>query len=242
MPKYKRKNTIANFRHNSTPKIVHFESAPLSAEFTESDGAIYTSGLVLVEGEHIDSKQRKHVFSADRVKKIVNNTNQLLQRGARLPLLTDHQKTQDTTIGDVEGTIEARVITDEDIKDPCYKHLVGKFGAFANQVAIKASKAINQYKDRLLSTVSPGIDIISDTIREISCTSTPAIVGLRLFKSYDGEAAFALSFEELEQGDGMVDQIKTQYDNLSDQLWVVLTSILLLMMKVLINKNCLRKR
>lgn len=226
MRKYKNKSKVAHFKATNTPKIVKFEAAPLSAEFTEDNGVVYTSGLILVEGEHTDSKQRKHVFSADRVQRIVDNTNKLLQQGARLPLLTDHQKTQDTTIGDVEGLIEARVITAEDIKDSRYSHLVGRFGAFVNNVAIKARKAVEQYKDKLISTVSPGIDIVSDTIREVSCTSTPAIVGLRLFKSYDNEATFALSFDELEQNDGMIDQIKTQYDTLTEQLWVILTSVL----------------
>jgi hypothetical protein len=221
-----RKFKLAKFKTDTTSKIVHFETAPLSAEFTEANGAIYTSGLVLVEGAHTDSKQRPHVFSAERVKRIVENTNKLLQQGARLPLLTDHQKTQDTTIGDVEGLLEARVITADDIKDPKYTNLIGKFGAFANQIAIKASKAVNQYKDRLLSTVSPGIDIVSDSIREISCTSTPAIVGLSLFKGYDNEATFALTFDDLEQQGDQIDQIKVQYDSETEKLWVVLTSIL----------------
>lgn len=226
MRKRKLQQRLANFKATPTPQIVKFEAAPLSADFREADGLVQTSGLILVEGEHVDSKQRKHIFSADRVRKIVENTNKLLQQGARVPLLTDHQKTQDTTIGDVEGAIEARVITENDISDDRYKHLVGRFGAFATGISIKARKAIEQYKDRLISTISPGIDIVSDVIREVSCTSTPAIVGLRLFKSYDGEATFALSFEELEQDSGMIDQIKSKYDTLTEQLWVVLTSVL----------------
>jgi len=212
---------------NNTVPVTHFEAQPLSAEFKEADGHIQTSALILVEGEHIDSKQRKHIFSADRIQKIADNTNRLLQMGTRVPFLADHIKAQDKTYGDLDGSIETRVITPEDIGDSRYNHLVGKFGAFANQITIKSRQAIEQYRDKLLSTISPGIDIVSDCIREISATSTPAIVGLRLFKGHDtGLATFALSFDELENSDDQVDQVKQQYDELTEDLWLVLASIL----------------
>src|SRR5574339_14673 len=64
--------------------------------------------LVMVEGNHTDSKGRSHEFSAHRVRELVQNTNKYIQRGGQIPWQKDHEKTQDSNIGRLESEQELR--------------------------------------------------------------------------------------------------------------------------------------
>jgi hypothetical protein len=162
------------------------------------DAIAVKKALVLVEGHHEDSMGRPHFFSKDRVLSIAENTNTWFSKGNRIPWLTDHQKTQWSTIGDLDGHLEVRKVRPEDV--PGLPHLVGKLGIFADRLVGKGKDVVQKITDGVISTLSPGLDVAVDVIKEISATPTPAIPGLRIFKRKPSQSAkFALTWDEAEQ-------------------------------------------
>jgi hypothetical protein len=162
------------------------------------DAIAVKKALVLVEGHHEDSMGRPHFFSKDRVLSIAENTNTWFSKGNRIPWLTDHQKTQWSTIGDLDGRLEVRKVRPEDV--PGLPHLVGKLGIFADRLVGKGKDVVQKITDGVISTLSPGLDVAVDVIKEISATPTPAIPGLRIFKRKPSQPAkFALTWDEAEQ-------------------------------------------
>jgi len=212
-------------------KIVHFSAAPLSLTSTVQDtpNKVTKKALVLYEGTHIDSKKKKHIFSADRIEEITENSNALFRSQGRIPLLKDHDKTQDSVIGDVESGFECAVIDDSNFPGASAKGLTGKLGIFVDEIGIKSRKAIQQLKEGLLNTISPGIDIVTNTIREISATPTPAITHVSMFRRASDERANfntdALTWEDLEQDDTQMEQLEQQYYELVAGLWEMTKNI-----------------
>lgn len=197
------------------------------AEFNEEEDDPHTltkEALVMVEGNHIDSAKRSHNFSRDRILQIVKNTNNFISQGGRVPWQTDHDKKQAANIGDLEGILEARVITEEDLPNPKLRNLVGKMGAFAQLVA-KGIDVVSQVVSGRIKTLSPGIDVTTDTIKEISATPQPAIVGLSVFRHPSASADFALTWEEADSGQGQIDAIHEEYRELLEQFWNIATAI-----------------
>ena len=197
------------------------------ADFSEVEGGITKRLFALVEGRWKDSKGREHVFTPQRIQRIVENTNNAIFNGMRIPLLFDHMKSQDKVVGDVTGTFESKVLTEDDLPDKRLKHLIGKVGVFCNEALIRSSKAIDQAKQGLLSTISPGIDLLTDSFKEVSFTPTPAIPGLTSFSgNHNYVAEFALTFDELENEGNELDAAKEEYENYTDNLWLLLSNIL----------------
>ena len=207
-------------------KLVHFNTpSSFAANFQETERGLVKKALILAEGSWTDSKKRRHSFPIERIFKIAENTNAAFEAGTRIPLLQDHRKEQDSTIGDLNSAVEVRAITPDDVQGR-NTHLIGKMGIFASEVLIKASKAIQQAKEGLLSTISPGIDILSDTIREISTTPQPAIAGMTLF-SQGGAGMQGLSWDELQSSDVEFAQLKEQYDELTDKFFQLNVNIMM---------------
>lgn len=195
-------------------KLSYF-SQPQNSNFSMSpSGHLAKRALILVEGIHKDSKKRTHKFDAERIEKIAENTNALFEKGGRIPLLEDHNKTMGSTIGDLASQVEVREITEDDLPEGKFKHLIGKLGIFADQILIKSKRAIEQAQEDLLSTISAGVDVMDDVIREISVTPTPAIEGMRLFHRGDN-ANFALTWEELEKSKENFEEIEEQLKELN---------------------------
>lgn len=196
--------------------VRYFESALLDSSTFEPEGEdaiAVKKALVLVEGHHEDSMGRPHYFSKDRVFRIAENTNSWFSKGNRIPWLTDHQKNQWSTIGDLDGHLQVRKVCPEDV--PGLPHLVGKLGVFADRLVGKGKDVVQKITDGIISTLSPGLDVAVDVIKEISATPTPAIAGLRIFRRGVGgrvsgvregktpytrrTATFALTWNEAEQ-------------------------------------------
>lgn len=195
-------------------KVSYF-TQPITSDFSvTSQGHLSKKALILVEGIHKDSKKRTHKFDAERIEKIAENTNALFEKGGRIPLLEDHNKSMGSTIGDLASTVEVREITEEDLPEGKFKHLIGKLGIFADQILIKSKRAIEQAQEDLLNTISAGVDVMDDVIREISVTPTPAIEGMRLFHRGDN-ANFALTWEQLEQSKENFEEVEEQLEELN---------------------------
>lgn len=209
-------------------KSIKFINSPsFTGDFSKDhSGCLHKKALVLAEGTWTDSKKRTHVFDSERIEKIADNTNALFQNGTRIPFLEDHVKSQDKTIGDLNSHLIVREITEDDLPEGRFQNLVGKLGLFADDIVVKASHAIKQAQEGLLSTISPGVDIINDCIREISATPTPAIPGMSLFKRYDSDAEFkALTWDDLESSDEDFEPIRESIRDLTDKLTQILENI-----------------
>lgn len=192
----------------------------------EVDGILTKKALVLIEGEQTDSNQRKHVFTPERLALIAEKTNNYLNSGNRLPIIQDHRKEQNSVIGDVTGEFFLKEITEKDLYNPKLKDLIGKVGLFATEVAIRSKKAIEQARDGLLSTISAGLNLATEEIREISAVPLPAIRGCAMFskhKKNDVRFALTLADAELEATD--LAELKEELDNITDKFWNVVVSI-----------------
>jgi hypothetical protein len=227
-------SNLATFRAApAVASIRHFHDRAFefdSAEFEVSpDGNTLTKrALVMVEGVHVDSAKRKHEFSADRVQRIADNTNAFLESGGRVPWQRDHKKGQPDNLGDLEGLLETRIITAKDLPDPRLKNLVGKLGAFTTELVAKGRDVVQQILAGRIKTLSPGIDVVSDVIREISATPTPAIVGLSTFARTPAvrrKADFALTWDEMEAETADMDGLKEEFEQLGETFWSLITNI-----------------
>ena len=203
-------------------KLAYFSGSNLET-ISESPNKIIKKGLVLIEGTHVDSKKRTHTFSPARIREIVSNSNALFAN-TRIPVLMDHKKEQSSVIGDVESQFQCTTINESNFPGADDKGLTGKLGIFVNQIAIKSGEAIRQLNEGLLNTLSPGIDVVSNAIREISATPNPAIANLSLFKRAEFESD-ALTFDDLENSDDMLDKIRNQYEDLTNKLWELTETI-----------------
>jgi hypothetical protein len=203
-------------------KLAYFSGSNLET-ISESPNKVIKKGLVLIEGTHVDSKKRTHTFSPARIREIVSNSNALFANN-RIPVLMDHKKEQSSVIGDVESQFQCTTINESNFPGADDKGLTGKLGIFVNQIAIKSGEAIRQLNEGLLNTLSPGIDVLSNAIREISATPNPAIANLRLFKRAEFESD-ALTFDDLENSDDMLDKIRNQYEDLTNKLWELTETI-----------------
>ncbi len=192
----------------------------------EVDGILTKKALVLIEGEQTDSNQRKHVFTPERLALIAQKTNNYLNSGNRLPIIQDHRKEQNSVIGDVTGEFFLKEITEKDLYNPKLKDLVGKVGLFATEVAIRSKKAIEQAREGLLSTISAGLNLATEEIREISAVPLPAIRGCAMFSKYKkGNAKFALTLADAESEATDLAELKEALDSVTDKFWDVIISI-----------------
>lgn len=199
---------------------------PQESNYQESgddSGTVTKKALVLIEGKQVDSNQRSHEFTPERLAQIAENTNYYLQTGNRLPLITDHKKEQGSVIGDVTGEFILKEIEGKDLYNPKLKDLVGKIGLFATEVTIKSKKAILQVREGLLNTISAGLNLTTDEIREISAVPLPAIRGCAMFKQ--PSAKFALTLADVDSEESDLEELKKQFVNLSEKFWKVITSI-----------------
>lgn len=209
--------------------LAHF-SVPLAANTDNSE--LIRKCLVFYEGDHTDNNNRTHSYPKNRVLTLVDNTNEFLDSGDSIPVLFDHKKTTSNTVGAITGSLEARNITEEDIEElgnPKLRNLVGKLGVFCDSVSLRAKKAITSFTENLVKTVSPGIDFQSDVLRELSIVPIPAITGLALYSHFneeeDNKSSNAITFEDALKEEESLDEIREEYEHLTDTLWKVICNI-----------------
>lgn len=170
--------------------FVTFNQLPAPVVITEDDTNkqyLIRNALIFVEGDHTDSKVRDHSFPRERVIKIAENTNRVIERGGTIPILYDHQKTARSVVGSIDDPLILKEISKEDINQLVngnkLNYLIGRLGIFSNSVKLKDPAAIEGFLNDIVRTISPGIDLRVDVIREVSIVATPAIPGLSLFSS-----------------------------------------------------------
>lgn len=206
-------------------KISYFTGGLTDSDYSISDEGLTKRALILVEGEHIDSKKRKHYFSKDRINDIAENTNTYFNQGANIPLLADHNKTVNAALGNLESPVYVEYITEDNLPNKKAKHLLGKLGIFAEEIVVKSKDAIDKVANNIVNTISAGLDITTDTIREISLTPTPAILGMSLYKNAEFENTTALTFDDLDQEESDMSELEAMYEQLTNKLWQITKNI-----------------
>lgn len=174
--------------------FVTFNQLPAPVVITEDDTHkqyLIRNALIFVEGDHTDSKIRDHTFPRERVIRIAENTNRVIERGGTIPILYDHQKTARSVVGSIDDPLILKEITRDDITQLVngnkLNYLIGRLGIFSNSVKLKDPAAIEGFLNDVVRTISPGIDLRVDIIREVSIVATPAIPGLSLFSSVESQ-------------------------------------------------------
>lgn len=207
-------------------KVVQFNGGQTFSNFSENeDGSVTKKALVLVEGSHKDNKGRVHSFPEERIVQIAENSNRKFSSGVRIPVLLEHQKDVLNICGDIEAPFIVKEITEEDLPNPKAKHLLGKMGMFCDNVVIRAKDIVDKVKNNLARELSPGIDVLSNTVKELSIVAMPAIEGMSLYSMYGGNAN-ALSFEDMEKEETDVEKVREEFDELSEKFFCIVQNIL----------------
>jgi hypothetical protein len=211
-------------------QIRYFTTGYTDSNYSVTNNQLSKRALILVEGVHIDSNKRKHEFNSDRIEKIADNTNTLFNQGANIPLLADHNKTVNSALGNLESPVYVEMITEDNLPNKKARHLLGKLGIFADEIVVKSKDAIDKVANNIVNTISAGLDISTDTIREISLTPTPAILGMSLYKSHlantaNFEDSGALTFDDLDNNNDQMSQMEEMYGELTAKLWTLTKNI-----------------
>jgi hypothetical protein len=204
--------------------------------------------LVFIEGNHVDSSKREHVFSRERVEALVNNTNAFIRKGGRIPFQRDHKKDQFNNLGDIESEFYVKEITEQDLPIKKHTHLIGKMGVFVDRIVAKGQKVVEDIINQNIKTLSAGIDPALEAFVEVSATPIPAIIGPALFsKAGDADNSIiyfesffsedakmgsdnvtrgkAYSFDQLKELNKNMDEVRKQYNLLSDGLFQILSDL-----------------
>lgn len=197
------------------------------------------SALIFVEGNHTDNKGRSHQFPKEVVTTICNNTNEYIKRGGTVPILYDHNKTAKQVAGSIDEPLILRPVVESDLPNLVngnrLGYLVGKLGIFSDDVKLKDEDAIRLFANDLARTISPGVDMKTLIIREVSIVPTPAIPGLSMYSTNisDDIADFTsaspylgvYSLEEAIKEKQSVSSRKKEFIELAELLWDVLLNI-----------------
>ena len=179
----------------------------------ESSGELIKNALVLIEGTHKDNQGVIHEFPSDRILRIAQRTNAAMSQGVEIPLMTDHSKQLIGDNGELKklgvfvSPFECRVIREEDLPNPKMRHLLGKLGAFSRA---KILNKVNEVQSKLINLLSPGVDLRSERLAEVSAVAFPAIHGPALFAA---PAVQDLSFASVKEEQEM---FKKQREDLDD--------------------------
>lgn len=214
-------------------KLRYFNTGYVGANFfTEQDAEGHElvevkKALVATEGSFKDSQGTEHVFTQDRLNTIAEHTNNALSIGTDVPVCVDHKKTVDSTVGNIAGQAYTKVITEQDLPNPKATHLVGKLGLFIDGVTIKAKDAVEKVKNKIISSVSMGLNLDpkDHRIMELSLVPIPAIPNMGLFKAGFMDESNVFTWEDLETTEETIDDLKEEFDNLTDNLWKILNNI-----------------
>jgi hypothetical protein len=199
----------------------------------QKDNFLIKNALLLVEGFHKDNKGKVHEFPASRVQRIIDNSNSSVATGVELPLMIDHAKEllnsgELKKLGELhtDHHIECRIIQERDLPNPKMRHLIGKLGAFGKFIIRNRVKDV---EDGLIKLLSPGIDLESERIAEVSAVAFPAIHGPALFRAADNDngnrAYFSISYAEAKEQYGLTRKVKAEAQEAFDIMFRVLTDV-----------------
>jgi hypothetical protein len=148
---------------------------------------ILVRALCAYEGKFTSGNGTAKIFTPKLLLAMVEASNERLNSGIPVPLFSsNHEYTQQSKVGVIEGPFTGQVITAADLPHPDLTDLIGKFGIFTIVRLIK-EEAIADYNLGLIKAISMGVDFSGqffpkNAIYEISFPGFSAIPGAQLFK------------------------------------------------------------
>lgn len=203
----------------------------LSTFTQDSSGCVTKDAILMLEGTLPDSKGVVHTFSADRLAQIADNTNQALQEGVKLPVLLEHEKTALATVGNGNNAeLYVKTVTEEDIQkiNPKATKLIGKAALFVRNLVIQTPEIVSKVLEGTASSVSMGLDLLTDSLKEISLVGIPAWEHATLYAKQNGGVSkfSALTWDEDGQANNDdLEEKEEEYEKLTEQLWGYLRNI-----------------
>lgn len=228
---FRRKHSVSYFNLGS--KLGNFSDITVDSAIPHEEGELVKKALVAVEGTFDDSNGNSHTFSVDRLNTIAAHTNAALNTGNTIPVCQDHSKTVESTVGSVNGFAYVKPVTEADLPNSKSTHLLGKIGLFLDDVCIKAPAAIQKVAGGIVTSVSMGLNLDpkEHRIMELSLVPIPAIPNMGLFKHKsanfmaDSDDSQAFTWEDMEADSIAMDELKEEYDDLTDSLWRLISNI-----------------
>jgi hypothetical protein len=202
-------------------------TSSLTADFKQdSSGAITKDAILMLEGTLPDSKGVQHSFTPERLETIADNTNTAIASGVKLPVLLEHDKTALSTCGNGNSAeLYVKRIDASDIAkiNPKATKLIGKAALFVRNLVIQTPNVVEKVLEGTASSVSMGLDLLSDSLKEISLVGIPAWEYASLYSKH---AKFsALTWDEDETQESDLDDKEEDYEKLTEQLWLYLRNI-----------------
>jgi len=232
MKRYRKQREVSSVRFNSSlQSTANFDSTGYidiaNFDSSNTDDALVKTVLIATPGEFKDSNGNKHKFTESRLDRIAKFTNLALENGKDVPLCKDHKKTVDFTIGKVGGKAYTKVITESDLPNKRAKHLIGKVGLFMSDVIVTDKPAIEKIKSNTINSVSMGLNLDPDDERilEVSLVPIPAIDNMGMFGFGINNEDNAYTWDDLEANQQTLDDLKDEYNDLTDDLWTLLNNV-----------------
>ncbi len=213
-------------------KTTHFTASTASLfGFASQDatGCVTKDAILMLEGTLPDSKGVVHTFTPERLAKIAENTNTALEEGVKLPVLLEHEKTALATVGNANNAeLYVKTVTEEDIAkiNPKAKKLLGKAALFVRNVVIQTPEVVEKVLEGTASSVSMGLDLLTDSLKEISLVGIPAWEHATLYSKYSKTATFGgLTWDDDAENEDVLEEKEEEYEKLTEQLWGYLRNI-----------------
>ncbi len=213
-------------------KTTHFTASTASLfGFSSQDatGCVTKDAILMLEGTLPDSKGVVHTFTPERLAKIAENTNTALEEGVKLPVLLEHEKTALATVGNANNAeLYVKTVTEEDIAkiNPKAKKLLGKAALFVRNVVIQTPEVVEKVLEGTASSVSMGLDLLTDSLKEISLVGIPAWEHATLYSKQNKTATFGgLTWDDDAENEDVLEEKEEEYEKLSEQLWGYLRNI-----------------
>ena len=215
---------------NTTSYFAGRQASLFSTFMQDSSGCVTKDAILMLEGTLPDSKGVVHTFSADRLAQIADNTNQALQEGVKLPVLLEHEKTALATVGNGNNAeLYVKTVTEEDIQkiNPKATKLIGKAALFVRNLVIQTPEIVSKVLEGTASSVSMGLDLLTDSLKEISLVGIPAWEHATLYAKNTKTARFsALTWDEDgKANEDDLEEKEDEYEKLTEQLWSYLRNI-----------------
>ena len=207
------------------------QQASLLSTFAQDDtGCVTKDAILMLEGTLPDSKGIVHTFTVERLTNIAANTNAALEDGIKLPLLLEHNKTALATVGNGNNAeLYVKTVTQEDIQkiNPKATKLLGKVALFVRNLVIQTPEVVEKVLEGTASSVSMGLDLLTDSLKEISLVGIPAWEHATLYAKHTGETTkfSALTWDEDEETDKDLEEKEEEYEKLTEQLWSFIRNI-----------------
>lgn len=158
----------------------YFESPLIwqSRSLVDNAKSLVKRCIVAIEGTHICNRGKRYEMPADFIQELGDNLNLEIGNGREIPLFSNHEKSDDSKFGALDGFVECRPVTKEDLPNAHAQEMIGKMALFG---IAKMFKNLDKVRSGAIKPLSPGIDMTRKLIFEISAVPVASMPGVGLF-------------------------------------------------------------